>query len=279
MRSGSGEFFDHSRPKPLDDRKPENDRIFDVSSARPALLLCPDAPELTKWSTGFTETLQDTGRQCSSAPSMACSLCLLCHVGGCSARRVRGQAEAAVAATFDQSGIGPPPLVQESARHLRLTCLRVARSVPPSTLFPLKDSTTVSAAGERHGQTKPAWPDRSADTGKSGNTKISRQGPPGPQPPRPSRVPPAGEQRFAATEVLVALPSISRRRRLIRWRADITCARGIALHRPHRHHVPSLADHRPTLGRHVVRALKPTLACARRSLTTGSRCRPSSGRG
>src|SRR5262245_3183079 len=31
----------HSRPKQLDDRKPENDRIFGVSSVRPALLLCP----------------------------------------------------------------------------------------------------------------------------------------------------------------------------------------------------------------------------------------------
>src|SRR5262245_10281872 len=31
----------HSRPKQLDDRKPENDRIFDVSTVSPALLLCP----------------------------------------------------------------------------------------------------------------------------------------------------------------------------------------------------------------------------------------------
>jgi subtilisin family serine protease len=77
--------------------------------------------------------------------------------------------------------------------------------------------------------------------GKAGNTKDQLgKGLAGPQTPRPSRVPPAGEQRFVATEVLVALPSnftqqaldtLARRHRLVRLESQAIGLTGTTFHR------------------------------------------------
>jgi len=74
-----------------------------------------------------------------------------------------------------------------------------------------------------------------------GDTKDQLgKGLPGPQPSRPSRVPPAGEQRFVASEVLVALPSnftpqaldaLARRHRLVRVESQAIGLTGTTFHR------------------------------------------------
>ena len=265
MWSGSGRNSStHSRPKPLDDRKPGNDRIFDVSSVRPALLLCPDAPELTKWSTNFTlETLQDT-REAVFWRTIRTSLLVLPSVPRCCLQRSacqRRKRRLAVAAHLRSvRGLARHLLVQELGPPSSSSDLPAGgavgaaiNAVPIEGLYDRKRGA-VSDTVKRN---PPGLIDRQ-DTGKSGNTKDQLgKGLPGPQPPRPSRVPPAGEQRFVATEVLVALPSnftpqtldtLARRHRLVRLEAQAIGLTGTTFHRWQITDQRSVAD--------VVRALE-----------------------
>src|SRR5262245_9365427 len=113
------------------------------------------------------------------------------------------------------SGIGPPPSGSD------LPVGGVTNAVPIEGLYDHKRGA-VSDKVKRNPQ---GSIDRQV-TGKSGNAKDQLgKGLAGPQPPQSSRVPPAGEQRFVATEVLVGLPSnftrqaldaLARRHRLVR---------------------------------------------------------------
>jgi subtilisin family serine protease len=134
----------------------------------------------------------------------------------------------------------------------------VTNAVPIEGLYDRKgDNRTRGAVSDTVKRNPRDSIDRQA-TGKAGNTKDQLgKGLPGPQPPRPSRVPPAGEQRFVATEVLVALPSnftpqaldtLARRHRLVRVESQAIGLTGTTFHRWQITDQRSVAD--------VVRALE-----------------------
>ena len=157
-------------------------------------------------------------------------------------------------------GIGPPPFSQGIGSPPSSLDLPVGgagggatNAVPIEGLYDRKRGA-VSDTVRRNPQ---GSIDRQV-TGRTGNTKDQLgKGLPGPQPPRPSRVPLAGEQRFVATEVLVALPSnftpqaldtLARRHRLVRVESQAIGLTGTTFHRWQISDQRSVAD--------VVRALE-----------------------
>jgi subtilisin family serine protease len=222
------------------------------------------AAELTKWSTKLhfrNVTGHKGGSVLAHHPDRLarfafCATLLLAALGASEAQaEARGRGPPSIS-----PGIGPPPFSPGIGPPSSSSDLPAGgavggtiNAVPIEGLYDRKRGAV--------GDTVKHNPHGSIDrqvTGKSGNTKDQLgKGLPGPQPPRPSRVPPAGEQRFVATEVLVALPSnftpqaldtLARRHRLVRLESQAIGLTGTTFHRW------QIADQRSVAD--VVRALE-----------------------
>ena len=134
----------------------------------------------------------------------------------------------------------------------------VTNAVPIEGLYDRKRGAVSDTVRRTpHGSNDRQAAKRIGDTkDQLGKDRLGK-GLPSPQPPRPSRVPPAGEQRFVATEVLVALPSnftpqaldtLARRHRLVRLESQAIGLTGTTFHRWQITDQRSVAD--------VVRALE-----------------------
>jgi subtilisin family serine protease len=219
---------------------------------------------LTKWSTKlhFRNVTGDKGGSVLAhhpnqlARFAFCATLLLAALGASEAQaEARGRGPPSISPGIGPSpfspGIGPPSSSSDLPAGGAVGA--AINAVPIEGLYDRKRGA-VSDTVKRN---PPGSIDRQ-DTRKGRNTKDQLgKGLPGPQPPRPSRVPPTGEQRFAATEVLVALPSnftpqtldtLARRHRLVRMESHAIGLTGTTFHRWQITDQRSVAD--------VVRALE-----------------------